>query len=142
MDTTEKYLDDEFYVVLAGERPDEKFIYTNRGVDDIHEGSDIQPARDHHYIGEEPPVDGWVTFYDPDLLDEGEPFKHGTFPFRDHSKDNLWFALPDEEKGSKHPVWKWQNPDEDPHENLTLKPSIGMGDNFHCWIEQGEIRWV
>lgn len=143
MDTVEKYRGDEFYVVMAGERPPEFVRRTMGQRDGIAVG---RPAKERHYLGEQPPVDGWVHFYDPDLLDAGEPFRHGTFPFRDHHKDGLWVAKPDAEKWSQHPIWKWKNPDADPHEELTLKPSIGMQSDgetvFHCWIENGSIRWV
>lgn len=145
MDTLDIYLDDKFYVVMAGEKPDEKFRLTSRGMSDQAEGAIVKPAREKHYLGEQPPVDGWVTFYNPDLLEQGEPFKHGTFPFRDYRTDGLWFAKPDEDEWSKHPIWKWQNPEEDPHSNLTLKPSIGKQDGkitFHCHIRNGEIKWI
>lgn len=157
MDTIEKYRGDKFYVVMAGERPPEHIMKkreenmerkVNDPDDPLTGFGDIGPARGEHYLGDEPPVDGWVEFYDPDKLESGEPYKHGRFPFRSVKKgDSPWFARPDGEKRDRHPIWKWQNPDEDPHENLTLKPSIGKRNSdgeivFHCWIENGEIRWV
>lgn len=156
MDTAEKYLNDEFFVTMAGELPPEHIVEQRRASmearvedpdDPVAEWGGPSPARDHHYLGEQPPVDGWVTFYDPDLLAAGEPFKHGDFPFRSVGKDDApWFARPDAENWSRHPIWKWQNPDADPHESLTLSPSIGTRADdtvtFHCYIRDGSIEWL
>lgn len=101
------------------------------------------------------PIDGIVEFryprYQDDQPDEFRPDEDGyfwrvTFPFRDHRKDDEpWFRLPDEEKWKRHPIWKWKNPEE-PVENATLSPSIGMkgddGMDFHCYIRGGEIDWL
>lgn len=157
MDTDEKYLNDEFYVCLAGETPPDFIIDISKErrkekIEDPDsplvgpEEYEPSEARDHHYLNDDVDVDGWVTFYDPELLEDHEPFKHGTFPFRNHNKGDQWFARPDSDEWDRHPVWKWTNPDEDPHENLTLEPSIGKrsdgGVNFHCFIRNGEIEWV
>lgn len=157
MDTEDKYLGDSFYVVMAGELPPDFVV---EAMEENHrkrvENDDSSlvgpkewepsPAKENHIVGEQPEVDGWVTFYDPDLLEQGEPFKHGTFPFRSVEKDGAWFARPDGDKWSRSPIWEWKNPTEDPSENLTLSPSIGLqGDGeitFHCHIRDGEIDWI
>ena len=141
MDTDEKYLGDEFFVKMAGERGPDWYIEHMESKENV---VSVGPASGNRRIGEQPPVDGWVTFYDPDLLEAGEPFKHGDIPFRDYRKTAApWFAFPDKPAGEKHPVWKWQNPDEDPHESLTLQPSIGLhGSAMHCYIRDGEIDWL
>lgn len=157
MDTAETYLNDDIYVVLAGESPPEYITearaeHHRKRVADPEsplvgpEEFEASPARDHHPMNEDVPVDGWVTFYDPEKLEAGEAFKHFEFPFRSVEKSGPWFARPDETEWSKQPVWKWQNPDADPHEHLTLTPSLGInGDDgivFHCYIRDGEIDWL
>ena len=158
MDTDEDYLGDEIYVTMAGELPPDDIVEVmaerhRQRIEDPDSpivGPDeyeARPARDTHAMNEDVPVDGFVTFYDPNLLASGDAFKHYSFPFRDHRKDeHPWFARPDAEKWSRNPVWKWQDPDADPHESLTLKPSLGIqgeeGILFHCWIRTGEIEWL
>lgn len=153
MDTEQKYVNDaDFYVRLASERePDFVTEYWRHRIDDPDDpvvGHRNEPLRDHHQLNEDVPIDGIVCFYFPDRLDpdvdEG-PWSF-SFPFRDHRKgDHPWFAFPDREKWERHLVWKWQNPEGDPHENLTLKPSLGIGRDdlvFHCYIRNGEIEWL
>lgn len=156
MDTDKKYRDDEFYVVMAGERPpsfvreahEERMEAKKEDPDDpLADYESLTPARDSHAINPDVPVDGFVTFYDPGLLESGSAYKHGTFPFRSVNKDDPpWFARPDDDEWSRHPVWKWQNPDEDPNHHLTLTPSIGLrgddGIRFHVFIRDGEIVWL
>lgn len=146
MDTAEKYRGDEFFVVMAGERGPDWYV---EHMESQFDAVDVLPANDHHALDPDIPVDGWVTFYDPDLLETGEPFKHGTFPFRSVDTDDQWFVHPDAQKGRRRPIWKWENPEEDPTEHLTLSPSIGMGmtepsedPDFHCFIQDGEIKWL
>lgn len=154
-DTDEKYLGDEFYVTMAGDLPPEFVtdVMEERHRESVEDPDSPlvgppdytpSPRNDHHAINPDVPVDGWVTFYDPALLESGDAFKHGTFPFRSVEKDGPWFARPDGEKWSRSPVWKWENPDADPHESLTLSPSIGLGDplSFHCFIRDGGIEWL
>lgn len=156
MDTDDSYLDDEFYVVMAGELPpDEIMEYheerTQKLIDDpdspVKNRGPPAPASDTHIVGDGIPVDGWITFYNPEKLRSLEPYKHGTFPFRDHRKDDSeWFGRPDADKWHRSPIWKWQNP-EDPVDDITLNPSIGRrgdGDEvtFHCYIRNGEIDWL
>lgn len=156
MDTDETYLNDEFFVVMAGDLPPDDVVDARREshrkrIEDPDSPLvgpaeyEPSPAKEHYAGQPDLPVDGWVTFYDPDLLAAGEPFKHGTFPFRDHRSSESWFARPNAEKWNRGPVWKWQNPGEDPHESLTLSPSIGLGGGeitFHCYIRNGEIDWL
>lgn len=146
MDTEDKYLDDEFYVVMAGERPPERHRLTSRGSDDINEGAIQRPARDTHILGKKPPVDGWVTFFNPELLQKEKPYKHGTFPFRKEGTEGKWFAFPEGDEWNRHPIWKWKTSNGD-RENITLRPSIGMRNSdrditFHCYITDGEIKWL
>lgn len=156
MDTDDKYLGDEFYVVMAGEKPPQRIReYYDKRTEKLVNDPDSPvsgrgppaPASHTHIVNDDVPVDGWVTFYDPEKLEALEPYKHGTFPFRDHRKDDApWFGRPDSEKWHRSPVWKWQNPEEDPHEDLTLNPSIGTQSDqelsFHCYIRNGEIDWL
>jgi hypothetical protein len=149
-------LDDEIYVVMAGELPPDHILeFQDKRSEELVNDPDSalvskgppSPARDTHIVGDDIPVDGWVTFYDPEKLHALEPFKHGTFPFRSVEKDDApWFGRPDADKWHRSPIWKWQNPDEDPHERLTLNPSIGRQDEdgitFHCYIRNGEIDWL
>ncbi len=137
MDTEQKYVDLAWFdVVLVDE-------------------DETRPS--HHMLNEDVPVDGRVDFkryydkqYDddpPDQTDEeGQPYwTSGSFPFRDHRKDDFpWEAFSDKPNFKQHPVWKWQNPERDPHENLTLNPSIGWGEPmfFHCYIRDGEVDWL
>lgn len=100
-------------------------------------------------VNNDVPVDGRVSFlYRDDGNPSGRPdgkWIAATFPFRSVDKDgHPWFAFPDEPKFSRQPVWKWTNPDEDPHESLTLSPSLGLGEDlyFHCWVRDGRIDWV
>lgn len=141
MDTDEKYLGDEIFVTLAGERGPDWYVEHMESRDSCVR---VNPANDHHALDPDVPVDGWITFYDPDLLEAGEPFKHGTFPFRDHRKDGApWAAFPAKPKGKRQPVWQWKNPEDDVGD-LTLSPSIGTGDpvNFHCYVREGKIEWL
>lgn len=115
----------------------------------MSEGSGHPP--DHHALNQDVPIDGLVhlLFRDPEDpqggRDQDGRWYAGSFPFRDHREDaDPWFAFPDKGEFERHPVWKWQNPEEDPHEQITLKPSIGLGQPMylHCWIKQGEIDWL
>lgn len=161
MDTADKYTGDEFYVVMAGETPPDHIVEARKRYhrervaddDDPLAGPDEwtpSPASDEYRVGDNSvPVDGWVTLYDPEKLAAGEPFKHGTFPFRAAGRDDHgWFARPDAGKWRRMPVWKWQNPAADPHESLTLNPSIGRRDTdsgditLHLYIRNGEIDWI
>lgn len=156
MDTKDEYLDDEIYVVMAGELEPE-FITEQRKKNHKRRVEDDdsavvgpaeyepEPAKETQQFGSGATVDGWVTFYSPDKLDSGEAFKHYTFPFRDKSKNSdPWSAFPDKPNFKQHPIWKWENPNEGPHDNLTLSPSIGVGQplEFHCYIRNGEIEWL
>jgi len=156
MDTDEEYLDDEIYVVMAGNYPPEDIMevmkerHRERVEDpDSHVAGPpelkYEPAKPSQQFGCGATVDGWVTFYDLEKLENKDAFKHYTFPFRDVNKDDEpWAAFPDGENFKQHPIWKWQNPDEDPHESLTLSPSIGVGHplEFHCYIRDGGIEWL
>lgn len=117
-------------------------------VDLVQEGSDWPP--DHHALNQDVPIDGKVAilFRDPEDprggRDEDGRWYAGHFPFRDHrDDDHPWAAFPDKPNFEQHPVWKWQNPEEDA-DQITLKPSIGLGQPMylHCWIKQGEIEWL
>lgn len=158
MDTKPEYQDLEFYVVMAGDLPPQ-FIQDawreiqQAKVDDpdshMDEVGELTPCDDHHYLNEDVPIDGRVHFYYPDRLDPDSPgHRYAEFPFRSVHKDKYpWFSRPDADKWGRHPVWKWQNPDKDPHEHLDLTPSLGRRDGdgniiFHCWIENGSIRWT
>jgi len=142
MDTLEKYHNAELCIMLSKDR----FTDRDLRIYNRPEGrSGWLNTRKEHPLGENPKVDGWLLFYDPDAP-EGEPWKYYDFPFRSVNKDDdLWFAYPDREKFTKQPVWKWQNPDESISE-LTLKPSIGVNADdeltFHCFVENGEIEWL
>lgn len=139
-DTEDKYLDDEFYIALTSDHAFDEYDTIGHNLPEENPGR----GRDTHIVGEQPPVDGWVTFYDPELLEDGEPYKHGTFPFRDKNRDGLWFARPDADEWHRSPIWKWTNFGQ-PLNEMTLKPSIGMGSgelNFHCYIRGGEIEWL
>lgn len=111
----------------------------------------MDDERTTHLLNDDVPIDGYVhiLYRDPDNpqsgRDEDGRWYAGSFPFRDHRKDDApWAAFPDKPKGKRHPVWKWQNPEDDPHEELTLNPSIGLGDPtyLHCWIRDGELEWL
>lgn len=152
MDTEQKYVDcAEFYTQLAGE-PEPGFIteYHENGVENPDRnviGYDpTESFRDHHLLNEDVPIDGYVQFYNPDAGEQGEPFLFFGFPFRDHRKtDAPWAAYAEKPNGKNHPVWKWQNPEMDPHKRLTLSPSLGVGRDeltFHCYIRDGEIEWL
>lgn len=152
MDTDEKYRDRaDFYVRFAGERePDFVADYFQRRIDDPDDpltGRQGTPLRDHHLLNEDVPIDGQVTFYFPDVLDDADEtgLFAFSFPFRSAEKtDAPWFARPDAEKFSRHPVWKWENPEAD-RDDITLSPSLGVGREalvFHCFIEDGDVRWV
>lgn len=137
MDTAKKYRNDEFYVAVAGELPPDWYV---EHMESQESTVSVNPTSSEHFGV---PVDGWVTFYDPDLYDNGEPFKHGTFPFRSVTKDGAaWAGNPDNPAGERFPIWKWENPGADPHDALTLSPSIGLGDDFHCYVRAGEINWL
>lgn len=137
MDTEDKYLNDPLLEVeLAKNLPED----SNRRT---------------HPLNNDVPIDGHVhiLFRRSDEPDSGRDkdgrWYAGSFPFRDHRSDEyLWAAYPDKPNGRNHPVWKWQNPDEDPHENITLNPSIGLGKGeskgwrLHCWIKNGEIDFI
>lgn len=129
MDTEPKYQNEsELLVEMAGE-------------------NDYTP--EFHLLNEDVPIDGIVTFLyrdegNPSTRDDGK-WKVGSFPFRDHRKDDApWAAFPDKPNGENHPVWKWTTPEDDPHESLTLSPSLGLGSPmyFHCWVRNGEIQWL
>jgi hypothetical protein len=109
--------------------------------------------RDAHVLNEDVPIDGFVhiLYRDPDEPQSGRNkdgrWYAGSFPFRSANKDDApWFAFPDKDKGKRHPVWEWQNPDEDPNESLTLEPSIGLGSTgdwrLHVYIRDGAIDWL
>lgn len=139
MDTEEQFRDDEFFVAMAGERGPAWYV---ERMESAESAVSISPASDESLWGA--PVDGWVTFYSPTLLDAGEPFKHLTIPFRSVEREGEWLGNPDGLDGTRRPIWKWENPDADPHEALTLSPSIGMGapdPHFHCHIREGAIQW-
>jgi len=156
MDTDKKYLDDKIYVVMAGEYPPQRIIEARKkmhreSVEDPGsplvgpEELQYEPASSSQRFGSNATVDGWVTFYDPKKLKQEKAFKHYTFPFRDVNKDDdPWAAFPDKPNFKQHPIWKWTNPNDDPHESLTLSPSIGVGQptEFHCHIRNGEIDWI
>lgn len=155
MDTEARYRDNlDFYVQMGGEGPPD-FVaeHLQARVDDPDDPlvSYRKDQEDFHQLNEDVPVDGYVHFYYPDRVkkrDGPAGWRSFSFPFRDHRKDDApWFAFPDADKWERHPVWKWKNPDLDPHEHLTLKPSLGVGGGsgsitFHCWIEDGQVRWV
>lgn len=136
MDTDDKYRNDPLLEVeLTGES-------------DWYDGN-----RSVHPLNEDVPVDGFVhiLYRDPDEPDSGRDkdgrWYAGSFPFRSTEKDaDPWFAFPDKPKGERHPVWEWKNPDEDPHESITLKPSIGLGSagdwRLHVYITDGEIEFL
>lgn len=151
MDTEDEYRDCDFYVRMAGEpHPDFVQEYHRRRAehpDTAVVGYEPSPMRDFHVVNEDVPVDGQICFYWPDRLesvnDGNRPFAF-EFPFRDHRKDDApWFAAPDANKFSKHPVWRWKNPDAQ-RENITLEPSLGIGDpmRFHCYVRGGDIDWL
>jgi hypothetical protein len=151
MDTDETYLDTSYYVRLAGETPpvfvQEYYQSRINDPDDTLVDHDPDPFRDHHVLNEDVPIDGQVAFYYPDRLspDVDKGAWSFAFPFRDYRKDGApWAAFPEKPKWKRHPVWKWTNPEQDPHEHLTLKPSLGVGEplSFHCWIRDGEIEWL
>jgi len=156
MDTDEMYLDDKIYIEMAGEYPPERVmeVRKKRHRERVEDPDShlvgppelkFESASSSQRFGSNATVDGWVTFYSPKKLEQEEAFKHYTFPFRDVNKDDEpWSAFPDKENYKQHPIWKWQNPNEDPHENLTLAPSIGVGQptEFHCFIRNGEIDWL
>lgn len=105
--------------------------------------------------GTDIPIDGTVEFryprYQDDQPDEFRPYENGyfwrmTFPYRDKRRDeHPWFRFPEEEKGKRHPIWKWENADE-PLDNMTLSPSIGKSNDgemvFHCYVRDGKIEWL
>lgn len=152
MDTESRYVEGaDFYVRLAGDtEPDWVRDYKQSRIEDPDDslvGTNDDPLRDHHILNEDVPIDGVVCFYYPGRLDD--PDESGvwsfSFPFRDYSEDSApWYAFPDREKGSRHPVWRWENPDRDPKASLTLSPSLGVGDpvTFHCYIRGGEVEWL
>lgn len=151
MDTKAHHLESDFYVRLAGDgHPDFVQDYYRKRVDDPDDNMvnfDNAPLRDYHLLNQDVPIDGQVCFYYPDSLEvAGEGVWSHTFPFRDHRKDgDPWAAFPDKPEHKSHPVWKWQNPEEDPYESLTLKPSLGVGHDglsFHCWVRDGEVEWL
>lgn len=130
MDTEEKYRNDSLLEVTLSE------YAANQS--------------DHHTLNQDVPIDGKVhlLYRDPEDPQGGRNedgrWYAGSFPLRDHRKDDHpWAAYPEEENFSQHPVWKWQNPEEDA-DQLTLNPSIGLGQPMylHCWIKQGEIEWL
>jgi len=129
MDTEEKYLDCEFFVWTVDGRK-------HNVPEDVNYRS-----RNKHSFGSMPEVDGWVMFFSREKFENDEPWKYFDFPFRSIEKDGDWFCLPDAEKGHRFPVWKWKNPN-DPIGDITLDPSLGVGDIFHCWVKDGEIEWV
>lgn len=161
MDSKQEYVDGlDFYVRMVGERKPERIIEYQRermqnrveSEDTAITGGSVEwdELQGHHTLNEDVPIDGQVTFYFPDRLDDTGADADGalsyTFPFRDHRKDDApWEARPEAEEFSNHPVWKWENPEEDPEENLTLSPSLGIGGDdltFHCFIRGGEIEWL
>jgi len=141
MDTDEKYRDAALGVALAPDRhPEQEPRRWNCG-------DDTWPvARKHHPLGCEPPQDGVVCFYNP-AAGPDEPWKYFSFPFRDHRQDDApWFASPDNEKWGRRPIWRWQNPEE-PITEVTLEPSLGVRGSdeelsFHCWVDDGSVRWA
>lgn len=155
MDTKPEYRDGlDFYVTMSGELPPDFVVEARErnmqeriaDPDDPVSGwGGVSPCPETTHIGGVP-IDGQVTFYYPDKVESGDPFKYGDFPFRDADTDGPWFMRPDADKWRRQPIWKWQNPDADPHEDLTLSPSIGRradGDIvFHCYIRDGEIDWL
>lgn len=110
----------------------------------------------HHVLNADVPIDGQVEFHRyyrededdhvPSQTHEGRPYWNvAEFPFRDHRKDDApWAAFPEKPNFKSHPVWEWENPDADPHESLTLSPSLGLGEPmyFHCWVRDGEVDWL
>lgn len=142
MDTESRFLDDSFYITLASDHAIDEYGKHVHGMPD-----DATPAsnRDTRVMGVNPPVDGRVTFYNPDKLEAGEGYKHFDFPFRDENREGDWFGNPDEDKGRKYPVWKWENFGESLDE-ITLNPSLGVSPRgttvFHCFIKDGEIEWL
>lgn len=152
MDTDQRYVERaDFYVRMAGESmPEWRRMYEQERADDPDDSMIAfldEPLRTHHTLNEDVPIDGIVAFYFPDEMDniDGTPWSF-TFPFRDaESSTAPWFAFPDRPKWERQPVWKWTNADADPHENLTLKPSLGIGGDelcFHCYIRDGEVEWL
>lgn len=155
MDTDDKYLDCDFYVTLAGEQPPEPIRdgwreNTQKRVDDpddpLADRGDMGRCPETHPLNDDVPIDGQVTFYWPEKLGSGDPFKAFDFPFRGVDKDDApWFARPDADKWSRHPVWKWKNPDA-PLDRITLHPSLGIGPrddlSFHAYIRGGDIDWL
>lgn len=138
MDTKEKYLNDKFFICMVAEKEFDEYEYNVPDRENCF-------ARQKRMGGSMPEVDGWLTFFDPELHDNGEAYKHFSFPFRSVEKGGLWFSFPDKDKGKKRPVWKWKNPDE-PLSKVTLNPSLGIGSDgetkFHCWVKNGEVEWV
>lgn len=127
--------------------------YRNDSLLEVHLNGEAQNdyPPEHHPLNDDVPIDGMITllYRDPEEPDSGRDedgrWKAGTFYFRDHRKDDdPWAAFPEEDNFSQHPVWKWKNPEKDPHEHITLNPSIGLGQPLylHCWIKQGEIEWL
>ena len=116
---------------------------------------DYPPTHTETLPGTDVPVDGFVEFryprYQDDQPDRFDPYESGyywrhSFPFRSREKNDApWFGNPDGGEWSRRPIWKWQNPN-DPIENATLSPSIGMrgddGIDFHCYIRNGRIDWL
>lgn len=146
MDTDEKYRNDAIIEVEMAEH-----------IEGAHHG------RPTHMLNDDVPVDGRIHFL---FRKPGEPqsgrekdgrWFTGTFPFRSAEKDDApWFAFPDADEWERHPVWKWQNPEEvldgdrvnpnEVEETITLSPSFGLrGDDgiyFHCHVREGEIEWL
>jgi len=140
MDTEQKYRNEvEVVVELVGDDPDPRLEPT------APNASRTSVSEEHFGV----PVDGWVTilYRNPDKesnLPSGK-WKVGSFPFRAADKDeHPWFGFPEKDAGKKQPIWKWQNPD-DAAEDLTLRPSIGMGTGdpyFHVWVNNGAVDFV
>jgi len=157
MQSDPKFRDCAIAVRLAGERERDEFQeYREKRLEARRSDPDSpvvggertnHPLRDHHLLNEDVPISGQVQLYFPDRLDKIDPDEPGAFsfaiPFRDHREHGQWFARPDAEKWRRHPVWKWENPEDD-RENITLSPSYGVrpdGDwTLHCWIRDGSIE--
>jgi hypothetical protein len=118
--------------------------------DDVDDPDRAKFLRDHLGV----PTDGRAIVTRPPMDDEDYSGRDdgrwivGTIPFRDYRKDDdPWAAFPEKQKGRRQPIWKWENPDDDP-ENITLSPSYGRkkGEQWsgeweiHCWIKNGDIE--
>jgi hypothetical protein len=138
MQSDPKYTDAEVSVDLAADVEDEA-------------PDRAEFLRDHLGV----PTDGRVIVTRPPMDNEDESNRDdgrwivATIPFRDHRKDDApWAAFPDKQKGRRQPIWKWENPEDDP-EDITLSPSYGRKKGtdgawsgeweIHCWIKNGDL---